>query len=67
MKFYAYIPRLDGSEPCGTINACLIELKTVKGVVKQAVRRLGTNKIIVKSYTNLYDDSTFKIVYDNWN
>ena len=64
MTFYAYVPTDEGKEPMGTFNRILIELKTVNGAIRQAKRRLGTDKFRLFSYTNFYDEKTFKKLYD---
>ena len=60
MNFYAYIPREDGKEPCGTANKVLSrEYKTLWNFIKF---RLGSNsRFRIYSFTNFYDDSTFKL------
>jgi hypothetical protein len=58
MKFYAYVPRPDGSEPMGTGNRHTFDLKTKQGAIRHAVNYLGPN-VKLFSYTNLYDQSTF--------
>jgi len=59
MKFYAYIPKEDGSAPMGTANKLLFELKTHKGAIRRAGRLLG-NPFCVFTYRNFYDSKTFK-------
>jgi len=60
MNFYAYIPREDGKEPCGTANKFLSrEYKTLRNFIKF---RLGNDsRFRIYSFTNFYDDSTFKL------
>lgn len=70
-KFYCYIERDDGTEPMGTSNTFLVsDLKTLKGVinrlkrftpVRYAMRQRKT--LVIKQYTNIFDDSTFKEVH----
>lgn len=59
MKFYAYIPRADGSEPTGGSGRILFELKTVEGALKRARKILG-DRFKLYGYTNFYDERTFK-------
>ena len=61
MKFYAYIPRKDGSEPLGTEKRLLFQLKTVAGAHSRARRILGP-KYRLFTYANFYDNRTFKEV-----
>ena len=60
MNFYAYIPKKDGTEPCGTVNKVLSrEYKTLRNFIKF---RLGNDsRFRIYSFTNFYDDSTFKL------
>jgi hypothetical protein len=62
MKFYAYIPESDGVEPLGTNGRILFELKTILGAIRRAKRVLGKN-VKVFTYTNFYNQNTFRIVY----
>ncbi len=57
MKFYAYIPREDGTAPCGTSDQTIFELKTKRGAINRGKRILG-GVFRLFSYTNLYDDTT---------
>lgn len=63
MKFYSYkgIAPL-GQEPLGTSHRRLDELKTVQGVINRNIKR-GWSSFTIYSYTNLYDDKTFRKVY----
>ena len=65
MKFYAYKPRKDGSEPMGTEGRLLYELKTILGATRHAIRILGGHCRIFR-YTNFYDDSTFHRIYPDF-
>lgn len=61
MQFYAFIPREDGSAPCGTEGQRIIkDLKTVKGAVNRLKGFSTWNSKPFKLFTfsNLYDDST---------
>jgi hypothetical protein len=60
-KFYAYKPRADGKLPLGTTGRTLFELKTVGGAKKRARSVLGSNYKLF-TYTNFYNDKTFKKV-----
>lgn len=62
MEYYAYIPKEDGLEPLGTENRLIMKnLKTQNGAIRKARRILG-NSCKVFSYTNFYNDKTFKQV-----
>ena len=66
MEFYAFIPREDGSAPLGSANKVLLrDYKTVKGAISGGIRRLGSKAIAVFSYSNFYDDATFRVVFNN--
>lgn len=65
MNFYAFIPREDGTAPLGTGNQTIIrDFKLQRNAIKTAIRRLGTSEIVVYSYTNFYDNSTFKLIWN---
>ncbi len=59
MKFYAYIPRADGTEPVGGDKKLLFELKTTQGAHRRARRYLGPRYRLYR-YTNFYDNKTFR-------
>ncbi len=59
MKFYAYKPTKEGKEPLGSMNCILFELKTIRGAKARAKRNFKDNFKLF-SYTNFYDDKTFK-------
>lgn len=68
LNLYAYIPNEDGRPPLGSEGNWIIrDLKTVKG----AIRRIRTNPnwantpFVIQTFTNFYDDRTFKTVYTN--
>lgn len=63
MKFYAYAPK-DGKEPMGTDRKLLFELKSIKGAHRRAQRVLGERygEYVLFTYTNFYNDKTFKKV-----
>lgn len=62
MKYYAYIPIEDGREGCGTENKVMFESKGNRYALGMAQRRLGTSNFVLCSYTNFYDDKTFKTI-----
>lgn len=66
MKYYAYIPREDGSEPMGSGlgENTLFECKGgLRYAIPMAKRRLrNRDNFVLISYTNFYDDKTFKIL-----
>jgi hypothetical protein len=63
VKFYAYIPDKQNNEPLGTFNRALFELKTVKGAIKKCKNNFKTDNFRLFSYTNFYDDKTFRDIY----
>lgn len=65
-KYYAYVPRKDGTEPMGTGNRSLFSLKTDAGAIRRARRSLG-DTVRVERYTNFYDDDTFTRIWGNDN
>lgn len=61
MNFYAYIPREDGSEPVGSDNRLIIrDLKTIRGVKKQCSKIFKNKKYRLFTFSNFYDESTFR-------
>jgi len=58
MKYYAYRPRADGTQPLGSDGQTLFELKTDAGAIRRA-RRLFGSSVRVFRYRNFYDDATF--------
>ncbi len=68
MNLFAYIPREDGTPPLGTFDNWIIrDLKTVKGAVARIRKnpRWAHKPFVIQTFTNLYDDKTFKTVYTN--
>jgi hypothetical protein len=63
MKFYAYIPTVRGKEPTGSANKLLFELRTIEGAIRRAKRILNTDNFQLYSYSNFYDNKTFKHHY----
>ena len=64
MKFYAYLGNhLLGEEPLGSENKLMFELKTVKGAKNRCVRAFGKRPYVLFSYTNFYDNKTFKEIH----
>lgn len=65
MNFLAYRPDKNGNEPMGTADKCLWldrhsdGLKTTKGAIKRARRLIGT-PFKLFSFTNIYDEKTYK-------
>lgn len=71
MKFYGYIETSEGKEPIGSEGRILFELGTVPGAIRR-VRRFASLNSFEKgkfqiphvarlfSYTNFYDQKTFK-------
>lgn len=70
MKFYAYTPdkKIDYSElknePVGTFGKSMFELKTINGAINRCKRIFNNNPFILYSYTNFYNDKTFKLIYE---
>lgn len=63
MRFYGYEGNYPlGKEPLGTLGKILIERKTVNGAIRFTKKCFG-NDFTLYSFTNLYDDKTFKKVY----
>jgi hypothetical protein len=66
MKFYAYLSELPlGKEPLGTAGKLLFELKTKKGAIKHCQRIWKEKKFHIYTYTNFYDNDTFRVVFVN--
>ncbi len=42
----------------------LLTLKTYKGAIRHAIRNY-TDNIEVYTYTNIYDDTTYKLIFKN--
>ena len=61
-KYYAYIPREDGSEPCGTGDRCLFESKGDHYANRMAFNRLSTHNFVLIRYTQFYDESTYNVI-----
>jgi len=63
MKFYAYLGSQElGKEPLGTFGKMLFELKTRQGAKNRCRRIWGDKEFRLYTYTNFYNDSTFKEV-----
>lgn len=64
MKFYIYNENVPlGSESLGSQGKMIIEdLKTLKGAINRA-KRSGYTHFRIYTFSNFYDDSTFKEVY----
>lgn len=65
MNFYAYIPTEKGKEPMGTANRKLFTTDSPQKAITQARKALG-EVFKLYSYTNLYNDKTFKLVMNTW-
>ena len=63
-KYYAYIPRDDGTEPIGSENKTMFELKTNAGAIRRCKRYFGNKRFRLHTYTNFYDDITFRLVHE---
>lgn len=61
-NFYAYKPQADGRARLGTEGRLLFKLKTKRGAIRRATRALGYN-VCVYTYSNFYDNKTFRKVY----
>ena len=61
MKYYAYVQLDDGTESVGGDRRLLFTLKTDRGAYNRAKRCLG-DRFTLKSYTNFYDDNTFRTI-----
>jgi len=63
MNYYAYKGNNElGTEPLGTEGRHLLNYKRVSYVIRY-LRSLGYDKFMVYTYSNFYDDNTFKLVY----
>lgn len=61
MNYYAYVPTKEGLEPTGTDARLIINgLKTIKGVQNRCKVYFGNNNYKLFSYTNFYNEKTFK-------
>lgn len=60
MGYYAYKPDKNGNEPLGTSGRIIItDLKTIKGVKNRCKSLFGDNFKLF-SFSNFYNESTFK-------
>lgn len=65
MDYYAFIPQENGRAPLGSANQTILRNFVMKrNAIKQAKIRLGNEKIVVMSFTNFYDDKTFRLVHN---
>lgn len=63
MKFYAYKGDYEiGHEPCGTEGKLMFELKTTRGAIKRVRGIFKSSPFKLYTYTNFYDDNTFRVV-----
>jgi hypothetical protein len=58
MQFYAQKNKKLGSQ-----HEMLFTLKTIKGAIKRLQRYYGNTDVELYTYTNVYDDTTYKLVY----
>lgn len=60
MQFYCHtLP-----EPLGTDNRLIFrDLKTLRGAINRCNKVFGTKDYVIKSFTNFYDEKTFKILF----
>lgn len=61
MKFYAYVQDSHGKEPVGGDRRLIFELKTERGAYNRALRCLG-DRFTLQTYSNFYDDQTFRTI-----
>lgn len=63
--YYAYKGDAElGSEPCGTEGRHVWEdLKTTKGAVRRMQGLYGNKSFKIYSFTDFYDNKTFKLIY----
>ena len=71
MKFYVYTPDENcnypdalKNEPVGTFGKMMFELKTTNGAINRCNKGFGSQPFLLYSYTNFYDNKTFKLVYE---
>jgi hypothetical protein len=64
-QFYCYKGLHDlGSEPCGTEGRHIFHnLKTLRGAINRVNKWYKYGHFKIYSFTNFYDDKTFKLVY----
>ncbi len=62
MNFYAYLPDSAGKEPMGTEHKLLVHNRKSYRFISYA-RRVLDNTCRVFSFTNFYNDKTFRQVY----
>ena len=69
MQFYSYVTETPNAphqtdEPFGTSGRSIDrDLKTVRGVVRRLERAWPGKSFKVFSFTNFYDDKTFRLVH----
>lgn len=64
MKFYSYIPTLEGKEPMGTADRYIFELKTIRGAISRAKKRFYNKSFKLFAVWDIYDETTYKnIIY----
>ena len=59
--FLAMRLRADGTEPMGTSDQMIIDLKTVQGALKRARRYFG-HGVRLYSFTNIYNQDTYRLI-----
>jgi hypothetical protein len=59
--YFAYRPGRDGRYPLGTEGKLLFKLKTDQGAVQRARKVLGPHACVF-TYSNFYDNKTFRLV-----
>ena len=58
MQFYA-----QKNKELGTQHQMLFTLKTIKGAIARLKRYYGNSNVELYTYTNVFDDTTYKLVY----
>lgn len=65
-KFYCYKGNYNlGSEPLGTEGRHIFEdLQTLRGAINRIKKWYHYEHFRIYSYSNFYDDKTFKLIYE---
>jgi hypothetical protein len=63
MTYYAYSPDKDNKEPVGSDNRILCDYKHPTYAIRKC-HRFFTSSFRLYSYTDFYDESPFKLIYE---
>lgn len=65
-NFYAYKGNEKlGSEPLGTEEKIIFELKTIHGAINRCKRVFKDSRYMLYKFANFYDDTTFQFIVGN--